>query len=199
MKDIRANEILDKVRAETSKLSKVEASQVLAQALSKSKKTVAHVESASVKKNVKDNTAKRDIKDYLVIVDDENKLTHYEHRAYLKSSYNSHDTVAHNECERALTTFYRDSSNNLQRYDSETALKLLKEYIARVFKKTAQKDFFTINEVNLHYRVFGPSTTDNTRAACRKLEQSKIVKLEAVMCSDVSKRVKYYKVHVLKQ
>lgn len=162
-------------------------------------KTVAHVESVTVKKNVSEDKSKRDIKDYLVVVDDLNKFSKYEReRQYLRSAHNSLST-AYNEYERALKTFYRDAQNNLFEYNRESSYKLVKDYIKRVFKKSATKDYFTTSEVELHYKVFGPSISDNTLASCRKLQQEKAVRLEAVMCSDVSKRVKYYKIHVVKQ
>lgn len=179
-------------------LSIVERSRALSALNAKSAvSTVAHVKSVAVKKNLKDNTAKRDIKDYLVIVSDASKLTAYEKRFYLKRAHNSAEEL--NECDRALKTFYRDAQNNLFEYNRESSYKLLKQYIKTVFNKSATRDYFTTSEVELHYKVFGPSISDNTLASCRKLQQEKKVKLEAIMCSDVSKRVKYYRIHVVKQ
>ena len=184
-------------------LSIIERSRALSESLDKmndsdNKRSVTqHVKSVALKKNESDATAKRDIKNYLVIVADASKLTAYEKRLYLKRAYNSKEDL--NECDRALKTFYRDAQNNLFEYNRESSYKLVKEYIKTVFKKNATKDYFTTSEVELHYKVFGPSISDNTLASCRKLQLEKAVKLEAVYCSDVSKRVKYYKIHVVKQ
>lgn len=114
--------------------------------------------------------AARDIKQYLLHIPAD-KQTPYEKRFYLKSAYNLPGATV-DETERAKTTFYRDTSGKLQLWNLPAARKLIKAYINSKKPKS-----FTSDDIESHYRVFGPGISDNTLNACRKFQKQGFLKM----------------------